>query len=227
MSKSAFDLSGMRFGKLTVIKRAENAAMPCGRTRPMWECLCDCGNKKVIDARSLKHGISKSCGCSSRGSNHYYDNGDGTTTVSMQNGNFIIDTEDVSTISGYYWKTDRTGYVKSLSGDKWIILHRLILNCPDDMIVDHINRNKKDNRKSNLRICTISENNLNHGIAKNNKSGFTGVMWKKRYEKWEAYITYKGKTHYLGRYNNIDDAVNARKKAERKYYGEFACKDAP
>ena len=71
MSKSAFDLSGMRFGKLTVIKRAENAAMPCGRTRPMWECLCDCGNKKVIDARSLKRGISKSCGCSSRGNNYY------------------------------------------------------------------------------------------------------------------------------------------------------------
>lgn len=217
------DLTGKRFGKLVVLKRSENSVSPSGSKYTMWECKCDCGNTKTINANSLKRGISKSCGCASRGINRYIDNKDGTTTVETKKGVFIIDTEDARKISEYYWRIEKDGYVTGYCKGNRTNVQRLIMNCPDEMCVDHINRDKRDNRKENLRICTIAQNNMNHSAGKNNKSGYVGVIWKRRYAKWEAYITLNRKTYYLGRYADINDAIKARKDAEKKYYGEFAC----
>lgn len=99
---------------------------------------------------------------------------------------------------------------------------RFILMLSDDeLVVDHINHDTLDNRASNLRSCTVRENNQNRKPRSNSKTGYTGVN-QTRSGKYEATITNNGKTIRLGRYELIEDAVEARRNAENKYFGEFA-----
>ena len=100
-------------------------------------------------------------------------------------------------------------------------LHRIIMDDPEDLIVDHINRNPLDNRRDNLRIVSIQENNMNLSIRKTNKSGVSGVCWDKDANKWRADIAYKKKKINLGRFDNLEDARKAREDAEEEYFGEF------
>lgn len=144
-------------------------------------------------------------------------------------GKTLIDLEDVEKVKHIKWhRTDlqRSTYYCSSSNCKIKKLHRLIMEVSDpNIVVDHINHNGLDNRKSNLRICTNQQNICNCNIPKNNKSGHKGVYWAKDKHKWTAQITINNKTKYLGRYDNIEDAIEARKKAAKEYYGEFANED--
>lgn len=88
--------------------------------------------------------------------------------------------------------------------------------------IDHINNNPKDNKISNLRIATQSQNMANARIRKNNTSGFKGVSWSKRSQKWYAYINTGNKMVALGLFVEFKDAVRAREKAEKEFFGEFA-----
>ena len=96
------------------------------------------------------------------------------------------------------------------------------MNCPEDMIVDHIKHNRRDNRKSKLRILSYSNNNMNQCKRINNTSGVTGVSFYKNSNKWNAYITVNYKKINLGYYINFEEAVEARKRAEEKYFGEYS-----
>ena len=101
-------------------------------------------------------------------------------------------------------------------------LHRLIMGFPNvskGFVIDHINRNPLDNRKSNLRIVTRVENARNCGIPKDNVSGTKGVYFYKRDEVWMARISANGKRISLGTYQDIEDAMKARKEAEKEYWG--------
>lgn len=90
--------------------------------------------------------------------------------------------------------------------------------------LDHINGDPQDNRIANLRLATQSENMRNSCRRKDNTSGVRGVSWDKKSQKWYAYINTGGYGSMvsLGHFNNIEDAANARKIAEIKYFGEFA-----
>ena len=90
-------------------------------------------------------------------------------------------------------------------------------------IIDHKNLNKRDNRRCNLRICTDAENVLNKGLQHRNKSGCPGVRWYAPRNKWQARIRKDKKEYHLGYFVNKDDAIEARKEAEKKYFGDFAC----
>ena len=129
-----------------------------------------------------------------------------------------IDLEDVDNIKDYKWSLTNKGYVYN---HQLGVIHRLIMNCPDDKQIDHINHDKLDNRKENLRICTNRQNNMNKGLYSHNTSGYTGVSWDKEKSKWEASIKVKGVKKHLGYFGTKDDAVDRRKKAEEKYFGEF------
>jgi len=83
--------------------------------------------------------------------------------------------------------------------------------------VDHINHIRHDNRWSNLRIADQSENQRNRSMNKSNSSGFTGVCWCKKLDKWKSFITLNKKNKHLGYFENKDDAVEARKAANIKY----------
>lgn len=144
---------------------------------------------------------------------------------------FYFDLEDYDKIKDYYWYIDTSdNYVKTSIHDSNnnnktynLKLHRLIMNCPNELVVDHIHgsKTKNDCRKSNLRICTQHENAMNCGISKRNTSGVTGVTWSKKRNKWCVSIGYNKETIYLGCYTSFEKAVNVRKEAEEKYFGEF------
>ena len=131
----------------------------------------------------------------------------------------IIDLEYIDIIKQYKWHLTNNGYVYN---NQVRFLHRLITNCPEDMIVDHINHDPLDNRISNLRVCTVHQNNMNTGQRCNTSSGVTGVSWYSQTNKWEAYISINGKRTRLGYFKTKEEAINARKQAEIEYFGEFA-----
>lgn len=117
------------------------------------------------------------------------------------------------TIDGYYvmFKTKSLGVSKIKGKDvrKNICLHRWLMNCEQDKVIDHINHNTLDNRRCNLKICTNLENQQN---KRNNTSGCVGVRWHSQGKKWNARIVINSKEISLGMFNTYDEAVNARLK---------------
>lgn len=136
----------------------------------------------------------------------------------------IFDDEDYNLINQYHWFIDSWGYCVANKNYKTIYMHRLILehNNVDitDKEIDHINRNKLDNRKENLKTCSRYENSINRDIFKNNKSGYKGICWSKKYNKWRVYITVNKKQIHLGYFNDKEKAINCRRNAEIKYFGK-------
>ena len=104
-----------------------------------------------------------------------------------------------------------------------ILMHRFILNTFNKEHIDHINGNTLDNRKDNLRICTVQQNQFNQkNPRKDNKLGIKGVYLDSKIRKFVAQIKVNGKLIYLGCFNVAGDADSAYRKAEEKYFGEFA-----
>jgi HNH endonuclease len=103
-----------------------------------------------------------------------------------------------------------------------IYMHRVILNAPKGVRIDHIDGNGLNNQLDNLRFATHAENEANRGKNKNNKSGFKGVSWSKRRRKWLAQIGFEGKQINLGCRYDIYEAVKLRNDAALKLHGKFA-----
>lgn len=105
-------------------------------------------------------------------------------------------------------------------------LHRIITDCPEGLNVDHINGNKLDNRRENLRICTQSQNTMNRGKANmTSTSRFKGVCWEKQKSRWRAVIYKGGKRKHLGYYRDEEDAARAYNDAVEEIHGEFGVKN--
>lgn len=116
---------------------------------------------------------------------------------------------------------DMDGYLRGPILNKGYISHRVIWamyygKWPDGQI-DHINRDPSDNRIDNLRLLGQTDNNRNRGAFKNNMSGVAGVFWNKRQRHWVAKIGHEGKTIVLGKYKIFEEAMIARRRAERVY----------
>lgn len=137
----------------------------------------------------------------------------------------LVDDEDYETLSAYKWRLDHYGYaanVRRINGKtKTVFMHGYLLPHPKGTEIDHINRNPCDNRKSNLRIATRSQNNMNSKRRVNNTSGIRGVSLHKQTGKWRAYISYNGKQINLGLFWNIKDAAQVRKQKATELYGGF------
>jgi hypothetical protein len=137
----------------------------------------------------------------------------------------VIDIEDYDKIKDYRWRPhwdfDDVFYIWSTS--KPIILHRVIMGITDkNIFVDHKNHNSLDNRKQNLRICTINENNANRKASKRNTSGYKGIYWDKRDKRWNARVEMNHKKICLGSSKNKDEAAKIYNNNIKKYHGEFA-----
>ena len=231
MSK-AFNLTGKKFGRLTVVKRVENYVYPNGYHDVQWLCRCDCGNEIVVRAKALtKNNGTKSCGCLQKEMvkkyNLYNLSGSYGIGYTLNGEEFWFDLEDYDLIKNYCWFITDKGYVRTTDANnnfKPIYLHRLIMNVSDDYYVDHIHgaNSRHDNRKFNLRIATASQNQMNVNLSINNTSGATGVNWDKRKHKWTARIGINYERIHLGDFDSFEDAVRARKLAEDKYFGEFS-----
>ena len=226
------DLTGKKFGRLTVIGRDKDYISPKGQRKTQWLCVCDCNKDKVISVAggSLSRGLTQSCGCIAREKiasvNKKYNKYDlskqygiGYTTKDEE---FYFDIKDYDKIKDIYWFIDGAGYVAGWNGERLVRIHRIILDVPASMVVDHINHNPRDNRNSNLRICTQHQNSMNQILRKNNNSGTTGVKFDINTNKWRSYINYDREQIALGSFDSIEDAKKARTKAEKIYFGEFA-----
>lgn len=153
----------------------------------------------------------------------YLERGNGIDKIYLTQGKFAtVDKEDYDNVIKYQWIFNNRGYVGSGGDGKYILLHRFIMNAPKGKVIDHINGDKLDNRKCNLRIC-YQIDNIHHQIhiSRNNKSGKSGVHWNKAKNKWVSRIDAYGKRINLGFYDYLEDAIDARKQAEMKYLGEF------
>ena len=135
----------------------------------------------------------------------------------------IVDDEDFDYLNTYKWALNK-GYAvaKLCNRSNFLQMHKFIMYYPKSMTIDHINQNKLDNRKSNLRVCTQLQNNYNKPRQRNNKSGYKGVWWNKKTQKWQAAITENRKRHQLGRFEYKNQAAMAYNKAAMRYHGEFA-----
>lgn len=138
----------------------------------------------------------------------------------------LCDRDVYEHVKGYSWFISAQGYAYSRLGKgrrgKWVYLHRLATNAPAGMQVDHINRNRLDNRRANLRLCTRRQNLWNAGISSTNTSGYKGVSWDKKNKKWEANLRLPNKSLKIGRFAKLEDAVMAYNHAVKKHRGEFA-----
>lgn len=135
----------------------------------------------------------------------------------------LIDKDDYDKVSQVYWgKFKNSNYFSGSINHQKYWLHRYIMNAHKGEYVDHIDGNFDDYRKTNLRICNNAENNRNRGLQKNNTSGYPGVNWAKREQKWRARIKVDGKEKHLGYFDDKNDAIAAKKYAEEKYFGEFS-----
>lgn len=230
------NLTGMVFGRWTVIQQADDYVNSNGIHYAQWlcECSCDKHTRKVIQQSTLLNKESQSCGCiakevASKVHKKYNDYGYsrdyGVGYCHNTGTEFYFDWEDFDKIKEYCWreKISPDGY-RSVVADvqhkrKNLPLHQLIVNYK---LCDHSNRNPFDNRKSNLRDATTNDNSRNKSIQRNNTSGIIGVSFKKDVQKWRARIVVDNKEIYLGTFVSKENAIKARLQAEVEYFGEFA-----
>jgi len=236
----AKNLIEMKFGKLTVIKKVPKPENRKNRGS-YWLCKCECGSEKeiILSTSELTSGNTASCGCiksdrlkeynknTKKKYNTYDLSGEYGIGYTSKGEKFYFDLEDYDKIKDICWYIGSRGYVmytqRNENNRQFILFHRIVMECPEDMTVDHINgiKTRNDNRKYNLRICTHQQNLCNYPIPKNNTSGKTGVSWDNRNNVWKAQITYKNERINLGSFTSFKQAVKVRGLAEIKYFGEF------
>lgn len=236
------DLINQQFGLWKVIERADDYIQPSTgwrKRRYLCECSCENHTQRIVLESHLKNGNSTNCGCvrkinlaksnmvCKKKYNTYDLSGDFGIGYVSNGSEFYFDLEDYDKIKNYFWYQNKKGYIVTNDNGKEIALHILVMDrvyISDSEEIDHINgkESRNDARKSNLRVCSHSNNMMNRGLQSNNKTNFTGVYYDKNIGKYKSYITVNKKQIYLGIYIDINDAVKARKEAEKKYFGEYS-----
>lgn len=143
----------------------------------------------------------------------------------------LVDDEDYEHLALFNWYC-HSGYAARMMPrgrrrPARVFMHHVLLPTPSGMFIDHANGNRLDNRRCNLRLATKAENNRNVQRKRNNRSGYKGVWWRVRYQKWEAGIRVNGRLKFLGYFDAPDIAARAYDQAARRLFGEFAMTNFP
>ena len=214
-------LTGQKINHWLVGKRVANV-----NGSITYECECDCElhTTRNVKARELVSGRSKSCGKGGHRKGFYnkrfntYEIEGNTVKIFYKNYICLIDEEDLERVKCCHWfaHKDYQGDIRWES-TKCGLLHRFVIQASPNVLVDHVNGDTNDNRKTNLRTATHSNNSCNVKISSNNSSGFTGVDINN-----DSYINYQGNRYKLGRYPTLKEAVYARYYAETLLHKNFS-----
>lgn len=135
-----------------------------------------------------------------------------------------IDSQDKNEVLSYSWHLTDKGYLRTairISGRKSdLYLHRLIMAPPSNKIVDHINHDRLDNRRCNLRLCTRSQNNMNRKLRSDNLLGFKGVTAVGN--RYRVKIKFMNKNIYIGTFESAEKAAKAYDEKAIKLFGDYA-----
>lgn len=133
----------------------------------------------------------------------------------------ILDDDVYEEFKNLSWFIAKGDYV--LNTRLKIPLHRMLIDCPEGKVVDHINGNSLDNRRENLRVCTQSQNTMNKVKARGNfTSEYKGVHWDKQKSKWRSVIYKEGIRRHLGYFDVEIDAARSYNDGALMYHGEYA-----
>lgn len=212
MGRPKIELKGQKFGKLTVLACSGKSA----HGNYMWECLCECGNTTVARAGHLRDGQIKSCGCLLK--THAITHARART----------VEYQIWSAIKRRCNNPNSTGYEsyggRGISYDpRWESFENFLEDMGErpskEYSIERINVNLGYSKDNCVWTKDNSLQSYNRRMSKMNKSGRTGVYFKKSSNKWWAEISKNGVTHYLGSFVKYEDAVKARESAEVEYYG--------
>lgn len=213
-----------QYGYWTVL----SIGVPYANGSARYNCQCKCGLQKLVGKRNLVDGNSTKCRlCAAAGKrnripkpNDYKVLG-AVTKIFVKDRVCLVDSEDYDIVKKYHWGVTLAGYIKTYYQGQLILIHQLIL--PNVKVhTDHINRIRSDNRKSNLRPASFSENMSNTGPKSTTSTGLKGVSWHKTSGYFQAKITKDYKQHWLGYYDDPILAAEAYDAAAIRLHGEFA-----
>lgn len=207
------DLTGRKFGRLTVIKRdTDQNPKRCSR----WVCQCDCGNTKSVYRDKLLSGNTTSCGCAKKHV-HMRD------LTGQKFGKLVaLSRTEEKCGNSYMWKCQcECGNICYVSGISLTSLKKQSCGCMYSEKRKEISGKMSKLRSEYYVGQTDVISLLPKKLRKNNTSGFTGVSFNKQTGTWRASICFQGKTYHLGSYPDIESATEARMIAESKIFGGF------
>lgn len=202
--RPAPDLSGKRINGWEVLEEISREPKKSGGLNYLYRCRCQrCGNIAIRSAGQINHKKSDRCENCPPMYNFviHGDTAEGTLPSGLS---FLIDAEDIPKVEKLFWGySRREGYIRNRNCIK---LHRYLLGITDkETIVDHINRDRMDNRKRNLRIVNSFQNTCNHSKLSSNQTGYIGVYFSKHSQRYEVKIGYNRKRILLG--SSKDDMI--------------------
>lgn len=214
------DIVGKRINGWDVLEAVDGSPQK-KVTGYMFRCQCArCGHETIKSHGELNHSKSNRCRFCQPNFNFVVSGTIATGTL-PDGTSFIVDAEDMNRVEQFPWQLHkRDGYITAKGKIK---LHRFLLGVTDPkIIVDHVNRNRLDNRKSNLRIVSSFENSANHSPLSNNKTGYTGVYYSNCDKRYEVKVGYNRKRILLG--SSPDDLIllaGMYNVAARYFFGEY------
>lgn len=241
------DLTGKRYGSWSVVGLNHTEEW-----RAYWDCECDCGNRKVMRRDGLsfaaKYGYCMKCKPKHQVRDiadlseelarkvRNRENGvfkrtfvvDGDVTYGYGRGGevYLFDSADIPRVARYAWSIKGRGYMTAYVQYKERFLHNYLLeNYETGLFVDHINRDKLDNRRSNFRLCSLQQNAFNQGIPSTNTSGIKGAQQLKG-GKWNARICFCQRSISLGVYDDPYEAGAAYDLGNRLLFDQYSWTNA-
>lgn len=206
------DITGQKFGRLTVLERVENY-----RTAARWKCICECGEISVVLGTGLRNGHTMSCGCLN---SRNYIHGQATRrNATNEYNSWSAMKRRCGLKTTVYWKNYGGRGIKVC--DRWLDFNNFYVDMglrpSKNHSLDRIDVNG-DYEPSNCRWATNAEQNQNRRLSIKNTTGHRGVVCDKRSNKWIANISNNNERIYLGTYSDKESAIQARKEAEIKYW---------